>query len=38
MADANGLQIAIRPPGFFNVKKMAVDFYSAQCTMDNMGL
>ena len=35
MADANGLQRAIRPTGFFNIKKMAADFSSAQCIMDN---
>ena len=35
MADANGLQRAIRPTGFFNIKKMAADFCSAQCIMDN---
>ena len=37
MADASGLQRAIRPTGFFNIKKMAADFYSAQCIMDNTG-
>ena len=37
MADANGLQRAIRPTGFFNIKKMAADFCSAQCTIDNTG-
>ena len=38
MADANGLQRAIRPTGFFfNIKKMAADFCSAQCIMDNTG-
>ena len=37
MADANGLQRAIRPSGFFNIKKMAADFCSAQCIMDNTG-
>ena len=31
MADANGLQRAIRPTGFFNIKNMAADFCSAQC-------
>ena len=35
MADANGLQRAIRPTGFFNIKKTAADFCSAQCIMDN---
>ena len=36
MADANGLQRAIRPTGFFNIKKMAADFCSAQLgIMDN---
>ena len=35
MADANGLQRAIRPTGIFNIKKMAADFCSAQCKMDN---
>ena len=37
MADANGLQRAIRPSGFFNIKKMAADFCSAQCIIDNTG-
>ena len=37
VADANGLQRAIRPTGFFNIKKMAADFCSAQCIMDNTG-
>ena len=37
MADANGLQRAIRPTGFFNIKRMAADFCSAQCIMDNTG-
>ena len=37
MADANGLQRAIRPTGFFNIKKMAADFCSTQCIMDNTG-
>ena len=37
MADANGLQRAIRPTGVFNIKKMAADFCSAQCIMDNTG-
>ena len=37
MANANGLQRAIRPIEFFNIKKMAVDFCSAQCIMDNTG-
>ena len=37
MADANGLQRPIRPTGFFNIKKMAADFCSAQCIMDNTG-
>ena len=37
MADANRLQIAIRPTRFFNIKKMAADFCSAQCIMDNTG-
>ena len=37
MADANGLQRAIRPTGFFNMKKMAADFCTAQCIMDNTG-
>ena len=37
MADANGLQRAIRPTGFFNIKKIAADFCSAQCIMDNTG-
>ena len=35
MADANGLQRAVRPTRFFNIKKMAADFCSAQCMMDN---
>ena len=33
VADANRLQRAIRPTGFFNIKKMAADFCSAQCIM-----
>ena len=37
MADANGLLRAIRPTGVFNIKKMAADFCSAQCIMDNTG-
>ena len=37
MADANGLQRAVRPTGFFSIKKMAADFCSAQCIMDNTG-
>ena len=37
MADAKGLERAIRPTGFFNIKKMAADFCSAQCIMDNSG-
>ena len=37
MADSNGLQRAIRPTGFFNIKKMAADVCSAQCIMDNTG-
>ena len=37
MADANGLQRAKTPTGFFNIKKMAADFCSAQCIMDNTG-
>ena len=37
MADANGLQRAIRHTGFFNIKKMGADFCSAQCIMDNSG-
>ena len=37
IADANGLQKALRPTGFFNIKKMAADFCSAQCIMDNTG-
>ena len=37
MADANGLQRAIRPTGFFNIKKMAADFCSVQCIMANTG-
>ena len=35
--DANGLQRVIRPTGFFNIKKMATDFSSRQCIMDNTG-
>ena len=35
MADANGLQSVIRPTGLFNITKMAADFCSAQCIMDN---
>ena len=38
MAVTNGLQRAIRPTGFFNIKKMAANFCSAQCIMDNTGL
>ena len=37
IVDANGLQRAIRPTGFFNIKKMAADFCSVQCIMDNTG-
>ena len=37
MADANGLQRAVTPTGFFSIKKMAADFCSAQCIMDNTG-
>ena len=37
MADANGLKRPIRPTGFFNIKKMAVDFCSAQYIMDKSG-
>ena len=37
MADANGLQRAIRPTGFFNVKKMAANFCSARYIMENTG-
>ena len=37
MADANELQRAIRPTGFFNIKIMAADFCSAQCIMGNTG-
>ena len=37
MADANVLQRAIRPTGFFNITKMAADFGIAQCEMDNTG-
>ena len=37
MADANGLQRAIRPTEFFNFKKIAADFCSAQYMMDNTG-
>ena len=37
MADANGLQRAIRPTGFFNIKKMAADFCCTHCIMDNTG-
>ena len=36
-ADANGLQRAKTPTGFFNIRKMAADFCSAQCIMDNTG-
>ena len=35
MADANGLQRAITHTGFFNIKKMAAEFCSARCIMDN---
>ena len=31
MADANGLQRAIRPTEVLYIKKMAADFCSAQC-------
>ena len=37
MADANGLQRAVRPTGFLNIKKMVANFCSAQCIMDNTG-
>ena len=37
MVDTNGLQRAIRPTGFFNIKKMAADFCIAQCIIDNTG-
>ena len=37
MANANGLQRAIRPTGFFNIETLAADFCSAQCIMDNTG-
>ena len=37
MADANGLQRAIRPTGFLNIKEMATDFGCVQCIMDNTG-
>ena len=37
MDDAKGLQRAIRPTRFFNIKKMAADFCSAQCIMDITG-
>ena len=37
MADANGLKIAIRPTGFFSIKKTAADFCNAQFIMDNTG-
>ena len=33
VADANGLRRAIRPTEFFNIKKIAADFCSAQCTI-----
>ena len=36
MADANELQRAIRPI-FSNIKKMAADFCSSPCIMDNTG-
>ena len=35
MADANRLQRATRPTGFFIIKKITADFCSAQCIMDN---
>ena len=35
IADANGLQRAIRLTGFFKIKKMATNFCNAQCIMDN---
>ena len=37
MAGAKGLERAIRLTGFFNIKKMAADFCSAQCIIDNTG-
>ena len=37
MADANELERAIRPTGFHNIKKMATNFCSTQCIMDNTG-
>ena len=37
MADANGLLRAVRATGVFDIKKMAADFCSAQCIMDNTG-
>ena len=37
MADTNGLQRAVRPTGFFNIKKMAADLCSVQSIMDNTG-
>ena len=37
MAGANGLQRAIRPTRFFNIKKMAADICSTQCIMDKTG-
>ena len=37
MADANRLRRAVRPTGFFNIKKMAADLCSVQCIMDNTG-
>ena len=37
MVDANGFQRAIRLTRFFNINKMASDFCSAQCIMDNTG-
>ena len=33
MADANRLQRAIGPTRFFNIRKMAADFCSVQCTI-----
>ena len=35
MADANRLQRVLRPIVLFNIKKMATDFCSVQCIMDN---
>ena len=37
MVDANGLKRAIKPTGFFNIKKTPADFCSVQCITDYTG-